>query len=571
MNAPTQALHNRVDAVLALAASRLDAQRAQAVESVAREYFNRVDPDDLAERTPEDLLGTLLSHLQLGDVREPGRPKVRIFAPTPGEDGWTSRHTVIQIVNDDMPFLVDSTSLEINRQGLMLHLIVHPIFAVERDAKGKLLSIGANGNGRAHGVPRESWMHIEVDRLVDNEQRDALAAGIERVLADVRAAVIDWRPMLDRLREAIVELGRAPASLPQAVVVREPCLPAVAGRRPHHAAGLPPARPGAGGRRGGTAAGARQRAGPVARNAGRKTLRQLRGPARPGAGAGQGAAARAGGDQGQHALHGASRRLHRLHRRQALQRRGRGDRRAPLHRPVHVHRVQRAGRRNAAAARQGRGHRHARGPAARRPPVQGARPHPGNLSARRAVPDPRRGAVRDGAGHRRPGRAPAPAPVHVARSVRPLRLLHGLRAARGLLHRPADQVPAHPAVGAGRHQRGVRRAAQRRGAGAHPLHRAHQPGTDPAVRAQGPGAQACRRGAPLGRRVARQPGRGGRRGRGPGAVQALERGVSGRLPRPRPGPRRRARRAQALGRFRRIAAAARALPAARRRGRRRSA
>ena len=110
MNAPNQALHNRVDAVLALAASRLDAQRAQAVESVAREYFNRVDPDDLAERTPEDLLGTVLSHLQLGDMREPGHPKVRIFAPTPGEDGWTSRHTVIQIVNDDMPFLVDSVA-----------------------------------------------------------------------------------------------------------------------------------------------------------------------------------------------------------------------------------------------------------------------------------------------------------------------------------------------------------------------------------------------------------------------------------------------------------------------------
>ena len=216
MNAPPQALHNRVDAVLALAASRLDAQRLQAVESVAREYFHRVDPDDLAERTPEDLLGSLLSHLQLGDVRQPGRPKVRIFGPTPGEDGWTSRHTVIQIVNDDMPFLVDSASLEINRQGLTLHLIIHPIFAVARDAAGKLQSIGANGHGP--GQPRESWMHIEVDRLVDTDQRDALAAGIERVLADVRAAVIDWRPMLDRLREAIVELGRAPASLPQLTV-----------------------------------------------------------------------------------------------------------------------------------------------------------------------------------------------------------------------------------------------------------------------------------------------------------------------------------------------------------------
>ena len=218
MNAVTPAVHSRVDAVLALAASQLDAPRRKLVEAVAREYFNRVDPDDLAERTPEDLLGALLTHLHLGEVRESGRPKVRIFSPTPGEDGWTSRHTVIQIVNDDMPFLVDSTSLEIHRQGLMLHLVVHPIFTAERDARGKLKSIGGNANGQSPGRPRESWMHIEVDRLADTAQRDALAAGLERVLADVRAAVTDWRAMQARLNEAIRELAHPPAGLPPAIV-----------------------------------------------------------------------------------------------------------------------------------------------------------------------------------------------------------------------------------------------------------------------------------------------------------------------------------------------------------------
>jgi glutamate dehydrogenase len=217
MNAPTQALHNRVDAVLALAALRLDAPRRQTVDAIARDYFSRVDADDLAERTPEDLLGALLSHIQLGETREPGRPKLRIFGPTTAEDAWSSRHTVIQIVNDDMPFLVDTTSLEINRQGLTLHLIVHPIFAVERDAQGKLKSIAA-ANGNSRGMPRESWMHIEIDRVVDAEQRDALAAGLERVLADVRAAVTDWKPMLAKLDAAIAELAHAPKTLPPAIV-----------------------------------------------------------------------------------------------------------------------------------------------------------------------------------------------------------------------------------------------------------------------------------------------------------------------------------------------------------------
>ena len=136
MTAYAQALHNRVDAVLALAASRLDADRQKFIEPFAREYFSRLDSDDLAERTPEDLLGALLSHLQLGQERQPGKAKVRVFSPSAGEDGWWSRHSVIQIVNDDMPFLVDSTTMEINRQGLTLHLIAHPIYAVERDEKG---------------------------------------------------------------------------------------------------------------------------------------------------------------------------------------------------------------------------------------------------------------------------------------------------------------------------------------------------------------------------------------------------------------------------------------------------
>ena len=214
MNASAQALHNRVEAVLALAASRLDAARQKIIEGFAREYFRRLDSEDLAERTPEDLLGALLSHLQLGQQRQPGRPKVRVFSPTAGEDGWWSRHSVIQIVNDDMPFLVDSTTLEINRQGLTLHLIAHPIYAVERDAQGSLKAIGPRA--QSPQAPRESWMHVEIDRLVDAEQREALAAGIERVLADVRAAVHDWKPMLARLHEAIAELEHVPANLPQA-------------------------------------------------------------------------------------------------------------------------------------------------------------------------------------------------------------------------------------------------------------------------------------------------------------------------------------------------------------------
>ena len=60
---------------------------------------------------------------------------MRVFSPK-REDGWDARHTIVQIVNDDMPFLVDSVTMELERHDLGLHLVVHPIVRVERDRDG---------------------------------------------------------------------------------------------------------------------------------------------------------------------------------------------------------------------------------------------------------------------------------------------------------------------------------------------------------------------------------------------------------------------------------------------------
>ena len=243
MNAPTDALRlERLDTVLALAASRLPAERRPMFEGFAREYFRQLDDDDLAERTPEDLSGALLSHWQFGATRTPGAPKVRVLSPTLAEDGWASRHSVIQIVNDDMPFLVDSTTTEINRQGLTLHLIVHPIFAVERDAGGRL----ASHRARAAKRPTPRANRGCTSRSTGWSMRSSAASwspGIERVLGDVRAAVEDWKPMLARLQEAIAELDDRAGVAAGSAGRRKPRLPAMAGRRPLHAARLPAPRP----------------------------------------------------------------------------------------------------------------------------------------------------------------------------------------------------------------------------------------------------------------------------------------------------------------------------------------
>src|SRR5438105_5507945 len=133
----------RLDEVLKLVRAKVaPAQRAVVEEFTAR-YFQDVEGEDLAERQPADLYGAALSHWNFARKRDPGSVRIRVFNPTLEEHGWQSTHTIIEIVNDDMPFLVDSVKMEVNRHGLTMHLIIHPIVVVELRADGTLSVIHA--------------------------------------------------------------------------------------------------------------------------------------------------------------------------------------------------------------------------------------------------------------------------------------------------------------------------------------------------------------------------------------------------------------------------------------------
>src|SRR3989442_1412706 len=167
------------------------------IEEFARLYYAEVDPEELAAREPLELKGAAAAHLAFGRQFSAGQAKIRAYNPVSEQHGWQSTHTAIEIVNDDMPFLVDSVTMEVNRQGLTLHLVIHPVLRALPDAKGELTSVSmpsASAGGRL-----ESFMHVEVHRQTDPAKLAELEAGIAKVLADVRAAVEDWRAMQARL------------------------------------------------------------------------------------------------------------------------------------------------------------------------------------------------------------------------------------------------------------------------------------------------------------------------------------------------------------------------------------
>ncbi|MEM7280843.1 MAG: NAD-glutamate dehydrogenase domain-containing protein, partial [Pseudomonadota bacterium] len=162
------------------------------VEQFVELYYRNVSVEDLRDRSLDDLAGAALSHLRFASKRKPGIPKVRILNPNHEEHGWSSDNTILQMINDDMPFLVDSSGLALNRRGLGIRLTVHPIFHVVRDANYRITDIKPEPDKDT--VP-ESWIQVEFSKETDAEDLEEIQAHVNKILDDVRAAVNDWRAM----------------------------------------------------------------------------------------------------------------------------------------------------------------------------------------------------------------------------------------------------------------------------------------------------------------------------------------------------------------------------------------
>ncbi|WP_053913904.1 NAD-glutamate dehydrogenase [Streptomyces sp. TP-A0875] len=162
-------------------------------------YYRHTAPEDLGDRDPVDVFGAAVSHFRLAHHRPQGTANVRVHTPTVEENGWTCRHSVVEVVTDDMPFLVDSVTNELTRQGRGIHVVVHPQIVVRRDVAGSLVEVLADppADDLPHDAHVESWIHVEIDRESDRGDLKQITADLLRVLNDVREAVEDWGKMRD--------------------------------------------------------------------------------------------------------------------------------------------------------------------------------------------------------------------------------------------------------------------------------------------------------------------------------------------------------------------------------------
>jgi glutamate dehydrogenase len=182
---------------------KLPEKEAKLLEVFVENYFQSASPEDLASRSVLDLYGAVLSHWNFLNLRKPGEFKVRVYNPQFEQHGWQSTHTVIEISVDDMPFLVDSLRMELDKHNLNIHFILHMGgIKFVRHADGHVLQILPSDKSNAE-IKSEAVIFFEIDRQSDEAVLQSIKEGLLNVLKDVAKATRDWRAMQSKMDHAI--------------------------------------------------------------------------------------------------------------------------------------------------------------------------------------------------------------------------------------------------------------------------------------------------------------------------------------------------------------------------------
>ncbi len=181
---------------LELVRQKLQPKKAHLTENFMAQFFANVPPADICLNNVDNLYGSALAFLSFAQNRSAKQTLVRVYNPNYSDFGWKSPHTIIEILSEDKPFLVDSITSSLAGQDFDLHLITHPILPVKRDSQGNLLEIGQKNCGNlSEGCQFESFIRVEIDQQSGEAFLSDITTKIEQILSDVAVCVEDWPAM----------------------------------------------------------------------------------------------------------------------------------------------------------------------------------------------------------------------------------------------------------------------------------------------------------------------------------------------------------------------------------------
>lgn len=199
--------------LIALAKKKLSLEHAVLLTKFIPLFLGSVDTTELENRDINDLFGALLTQWNLISTRAPGQTKLQIFNPDFEQCGWQSPHTLIVLAHDDMPFLVDSLLMELNRRAITCHIIFHGggIY-IRRDAKHNAVEICPMGV-KEEGCHPEAFVYMEIDKQVDKNTIEDLFHSCEHIIRDVELTVEDWKPITEKVEDVVNAIDKNPPPL----------------------------------------------------------------------------------------------------------------------------------------------------------------------------------------------------------------------------------------------------------------------------------------------------------------------------------------------------------------------
>jgi glutamate dehydrogenase len=198
-----------IDSIVEKVSKKMAAKKAERCGTFLSQFYQTVALDDLEAWNVDDLYGAGINLWNLLSKRKPGETKIRIYNPDFERHGWQTTHTVVEIIADDMPFLVDSIRMVINRMGLSCHLIMHMGgLMLKRDKHGHVTKVYKKIDVPHDEVFEEAAIFIEIDSQTDPIVLRDLHEDFERVLEDNKAVVEDWVSMREKVQESIIDLEK---------------------------------------------------------------------------------------------------------------------------------------------------------------------------------------------------------------------------------------------------------------------------------------------------------------------------------------------------------------------------
>ncbi len=200
--------------VAELIKQKVPKETAGLVEQFSTLLYSNISTLDLAHRNDSDMYGATLSLWNSLNGHQDSSPVIKVFNPEVSKHGWKSNHTIIEVIVTEMPFLVDSLRIALNRKGLSPHLMLTCPISIVRDKNKQISKLSAATNKTAKSASVETVFFIEIDRQTEQYMLDDLADEIASVLSEISLTVNDWQPILNKLKDVVTDIkqGKQPCS-----------------------------------------------------------------------------------------------------------------------------------------------------------------------------------------------------------------------------------------------------------------------------------------------------------------------------------------------------------------------